>query len=83
MVLAWCKALVRAVRGHLRTQAHPEPPRSWRGEHMATVGTPGAGTDSYQTVSIVCVPDGPADSPAPGSPPRPPAPGAQQSGGRP
>jgi hypothetical protein len=74
MVLAWCKALARALHGRLRTEAQPEPPRSWRGEPRTAVGKPTPCTDSYRTLLIGCVPDGLANSPTTGSPPRPPAP---------
>jgi len=73
MVLTWCKVLARAIRGHLRTEVQPEPPRSWRGEPLAAVGKLASSTDSYQTLSFVCVPDAPANSPTPRSLPVPPA----------
>jgi hypothetical protein len=80
MVLAWCKVLARAIRVRLRTETQPEPPRSWRGEPLAAVGKPAPSTDPYRTLSIVCVPDGPANSPTTGSPPMPPAPDAPGAG---
>jgi len=83
MLLTWCKVLAWAIRGHLRTEAQPGPPRSWRGEPLAAVGKPAPSTDSYRTLSIVCVPDGLASSPTTGSPPVPPAPDAPGSGGQP
>ena len=73
MVLAWCKVLAQAIRGRLRTETPPEPPRSWRGEPLAAVGKPDSSTDSYQTLLIGSVPDGPANSPTTASPPVPPA----------
>ena len=73
MVLTWCKVLARAIRGQGRTEAQPEPPRSWRWEPLAAVGKPDSSTDSYRTLSFVCVPDGPANSPTARSPPVPPA----------
>ena len=76
MVLAWYKVLAWAIRGHLRTEALPEPPRSWRGEPLAAVGEPAPGADSYRTLAIVRIPDGPANGPTTGSPPVPPAPDA-------
>jgi hypothetical protein len=74
MVLTWCNVLARAIRGHLRTEARPEPPRSWRGEPLAAVGQPDSSIDSYRTLLIGCVPDGPANRPTTGSLPVPPAP---------
>jgi hypothetical protein len=73
MVLTWCKVLARAIRGLLRTETQPEPPRSWRGEPLAAVGKPAPSTYSYRTLPIVCVPDDPANSPTTRSPPVPPA----------
>ena len=81
MVLAWCKALARALHGRLRTEAQPEPPSSWRGEPLAAVGKPVPSTPSYRTLSTARVPDGPANSPTTGSPPIPPAPDAPGPGG--
>jgi hypothetical protein len=63
MVLTWCKVLARAIRGHLRIEAQPEPPRSWRGEPLTASSTAFPRTHSYRTLTIVCVPDGPANSP--------------------
>jgi hypothetical protein len=80
MVLTWCKVLARAARGHLCTEAQPEPPCSWRGESLAASGKPAPDTDPYRTLSIVWVPDGPANSPTTGSPPIPPAPDAPVAG---
>ncbi len=80
MVLAWCKVLARAIRGHLRTEGPPEPPRSWRGEPLAAVGQPAPSTDPFRTLSFVCVPEGPAHGPTAGSPPMPPAPDAPGAG---
>jgi hypothetical protein len=83
MVLTWCKMLARAIRGHLRTEAQPEPRPSWRGEPLAAVGKSAPSTDPYRTLSLVWVPDGPANSPTTGSPPIPPAPDAPGPGGLP
>jgi hypothetical protein len=71
MLLTWCKMLLRAIRGPLRTEAQPRPPRSWRGEPLAAIGKPDSSIDSYQTLVIGCVRDGPANSPTPRSPPIP------------
>jgi hypothetical protein len=83
MVLTWCKALARAIRGRRRTEAQPEPPHSWQGKPLAAVDNPAPATDAYQTLSIDSVPDAPANSPTPGSPPVPPAPNAPRPGGLP
>jgi hypothetical protein len=74
MVLTWCKVLVRAIGGHFRREARPEPPRSWRGEPLAAVAEPAPNADPYRTVSTICISDGPAHGPAAGSLPIPPAP---------
>jgi hypothetical protein len=83
MLLTCCKVLARVIRGHLRTEAQPEPPRSWRGYPLGTVGKPAPSTDSYRTLSIVCVPDSPVNSPTTGSSPIPPAPDAPGPSGLP
>jgi hypothetical protein len=83
MLLAWCKVLARAIRGHLRTEVKPEPRRSWRGEPLEAGGKPTPGSDCYRTLSIVWVPDGPANSPTTESPQIPPAPDAPVAGGLP
>jgi hypothetical protein len=83
MVLTWCKVLARAIRGHLRTEAQPEPPRSWRGEPLAASSTASPRTHSYRTLSIVCVPDRPANSPEAETHPAPPVANAPGTGGLP
>jgi hypothetical protein len=83
MVLAWCKVLAQAIRGRLRTETPPEPPRSWRGEPLAAGGEPAPDADPYRTLSLVCAPEDPANSPTTGSPPIPPAPDAPGAGGLP
>jgi hypothetical protein len=75
MVLAWCKVLARALRGHLRTEVRFEPLRSWQGEPLPA-GNPAADSDSYRTLTIVCVPDGAAISPTTESTPILPSPNA-------
>jgi hypothetical protein len=76
MVLAWCKTLAWAIGGHLRTEARPEPARSWRGQPLAVVGEADASSDPYRTLSMVCAPDGQANRPTTGSPPMPAVPNA-------
>jgi hypothetical protein len=83
MVMTWCKVLARAIRRRLRTEAPPEPPLSWRGEPLAAAGKPAPGADPYQTLSIVCTPDGPANSHTTGTPSIPPAPDAPGACGLP
>jgi hypothetical protein len=73
MVLTWCKGLARAIRGQGRTEAQPEPRRSWRGEPLPAASKSDSSFDSYRTLLIGCVPDGPANSPTTRSPPVPPA----------
>jgi hypothetical protein len=73
MVLKWFKALARAIRGFFRTEAQPEPPRSWRGEPLAAVRKPAPSAYFYRTLPSNRDPDGPANSPPAGSPPVPPA----------
>jgi hypothetical protein len=50
MVLAWCKVFARAIRGRFRTEAQPEPLRSWRGEPLPAVGKRAPSTNSYRTL---------------------------------
>ena len=83
MVLTWCKVLARAIRGHLRTEAQPEPPRSWRGEPLTASSMASSRTHSYRTLSFVCVPDGPANSPDTETHPAPPEADTPGPGGLP
>ena len=73
MLLTWCKMLLRAIRGPLRTEAQPRPPRSWRGEPLAAARKPAPSAYFYRTLPSTRDPDGPANSPPTGSPPVPPA----------
>jgi hypothetical protein len=80
MLLALCKMLARAIRGHRRTEARPGPPRAWRGEPLAAVGAYDPSDDPHRTLSIRCVPDGPVNRPPTGSPPVSPTPDAAGAG---